>query len=125
MERRFLIISLFFLFQLSSCQSNSTVTNNFALEEITKPTEELTPIADNVWDYMIINSNYDDDINLDEKTLNYINNHIKDVEKFNKFLSRSYYFIYYVIQELEECLILKNHGGMKIDMILTDQLMRQ
>ena len=101
MERRFLIISLFFLFQLSSCQSNSTVTNNFALEEITIPIEEQAPIADNVWDYMIINSNYDDDINLDEKTLNYINNHIKDVEKFNKFLNRSYYFIYYVIQELE------------------------
>ena len=101
MERRFLIISLFFLFQLSSCQSNSTVTNNFALEEITIPIEEQAPIADNVWDYMIIKSNYDDDINLDEKTLNYINNHIKDVEKFNKFLNRSYYFIYYVIQELE------------------------
>ena len=51
---------------------------------------------------MIINNNYDHDINLDEKnSLGYINNHLKDVDKFNEFLNKSYYFIYYVIQELE------------------------
>ena len=95
------MVSLFFLFQLSGCQSNPLVTNNFDLKEISKPIEESTPIAENVWDYMIINSNYDYEINLNEKTLDYINNHIKDIDKFNEYLNKSYYFIYYVIQELE------------------------
>ena len=30
-----------------------------------------------------------------------MNNHIKDVDKFNEYLNKSYYFIYYVVQELE------------------------
>ena len=36
--------------------------------------EEPKPVAKNVWDYMIINNNYDQNIILDEKTLSYINN---------------------------------------------------
>ena len=101
MERRFLIISLLFLFQLSGCQSIPVVINNFDVKEITKPVDEPTQIAENVWDYMVINSDYNYDVYLDKKTLYYINNHIKDIQKFNEFLNKSYYFIYYVIQELE------------------------
>ena len=41
--------------------------------------EELKPIAKNVWEYMIINSNDDNNITLDEKTQNYINNHNKKI----------------------------------------------
>ena len=89
MERQFLIISLFFLFQLSGCQSNPTFTNNFDVKEIIEPIEEPSPIAENVWDYMIINSNYDHDVNIDEKTLDYINNYIKDIDKFNEYLNKS------------------------------------
>ena len=69
--------------------------------EIILPIEKPKPVAKNVWDYMIINNNYDQNIILDDKTLSYINNHIKDKDKFNDFLNKSYYFIYYVIQELE------------------------
>ena len=50
---------------------------------------------------MIFNSEYDKNIILDQKTLSYINKHIRDIEKFNEYLNKSYYFIYYVIQELE------------------------
>ncbi|MFL2722114.1 MAG: LysM peptidoglycan-binding domain-containing protein [Gammaproteobacteria bacterium] len=115
MERQFLIASLFFLIGLSSCQSNPTIKSTSDIDikcssgslstgcnnEIIPSVEEPEPIAENVWDYMIINNNYDHEIAFDEKTLSYINNHLKDVDKFNEFLGKSYYFIYYVIQELE------------------------
>jgi len=115
MERQFLIASLFFLIGLSSCQSNPTITSTSDMDikcssgslssgcnnEIIPSVEEPEPIAENVWDYMIINNNYDHEIAFDEKTLSYINNHLKDIDKFNEFLGKSYYFIYYVIQELE------------------------
>ena len=115
MERQFLIASLFFLIGLSSCQSNPTITSTSDIDikcssgslstgcnnEIISSVEEPEPIAENVRDYMIINNNYDHEIAFDEKTLSYINNHLKDVDKFNEFLGKSYYFIYYVIQELE------------------------
>ena len=115
MERQFLIASLFFLIGLSSCQSNPTITSTSDIDikcssgslstgcnnEIIPSIEKPEPIAENVWDYMIINNNYDHEIAFDEKTLSYINNHLKDVDKFNEFLGKSYYFIYYVIQELE------------------------
>ena len=113
MERQFLILSLFILFGLAGCQSNPAVIKNIDTQcnsssldaecsnEIVLPIKEPKPVAKNVWDYMIINNNYDNTITLDEKTISYINNHIKDVDKFNDFLNKSYYFIYYVIQELE------------------------
>ena len=113
MERQFLIVSLFFLIGLSSCQSNQTITSDIdvkcgsgslstrCINGVTPPIEVPEPVAENVWDYMIIKNTHDHDITFDEKTLSYINNHLKDVDKFNEFLSKSYYFIYYVIQELE------------------------
>jgi membrane-bound lytic murein transglycosylase D len=113
MERQLLIIFVFFLFGISGCQSNLKITNNFddrcntnsskseCIQDVVPLIEDTKPIPANVWEYMILNNNYDQNINLDEKTQSYINNHIKDVDKFNEFLSKSYYFIYYVIQELE------------------------
>jgi len=113
MERQFLIVSLFFLIGLSSCQSNQTIKSDIdvicgsgslstrCINGVTPPIEVPEPVAKNVWDYMVIKNNHDHDITFDEKTLSYINNHLKDVDKFNEFLSKSYYFIYYVIQELE------------------------
>ena len=113
MERQFLKASLFFLLGLSSCQSNPTSSSNYdtacnpvswdaeCVNEVVISVEESKPVAKNVWEYMIINNNYDHNIDLDEKTLGYINSHLKDLDKFNNFLDKSYYFIYYVIQELE------------------------
>ena len=113
MERQFLKASLFILLGLSSCQSNPTISSNYdsmcnpgsldaeCVNEVVISVEEPKPVAKNVWEYMIINNNYDHKIKIDEKTISYISNHIKDVDKFNEFLNKSYYFIYYVIQELE------------------------
>ena len=113
MERQFLAASLLFLIALSSCQSNPTIVNNKDTKcisssinsecnkDVVISIEKLQLMAENIWEYMIINNNYDHNVILDKKTLGYINNHIKDVDKFNELLSKSYYFIYYVIQELE------------------------
>ena len=113
MERQFLAASLLFLIALSSCQSNPTIVNNKDTKcisssinsecnkDVVISIEKPQLMAKNVWEYMIINNNYDHNVTLDKKTLGYINNHIKDVDKFNEFLGKSYYFIYYVIQELE------------------------
>ena len=110
MERQFLKASLFILLGLSSCQSNPTTSSNYdficnpvsldaeCVDKVVISVEEPKPVAKNVWEYMIINNNYDHNINLDEKTLGYINSHLKDLEKFNDCLDKSYYFIYYVIQ---------------------------
>ena len=113
MERQFLAASLLFLIALSSCQSNPAIVNNMDTKcirnsinsechkNVVISIEEPQLIAENVWEYMIINNNYDHNVTLDKKTLGYINNHLDDVDKFNEFLGKSYYFIYYVIQELE------------------------
>ena len=101
MERQFLIASLFFLFALSSCQSNQPVSailddpcdsmplDTVCVDEIIPQIEKPEPIIKNVWDYMIVNNYYDNTITIDERTQGYIDNHIKDIEKFNEFLNKS------------------------------------
>ena len=112
MERQFLI-SLLLLFLIVGCETTPvlTVKNNSECittysdnECITSSEESLVvfkPLPSDVWEYMIFNSDYEKDFILDQKTLSYINRHIQDLEKFNDYLNKSYYFIYYVIQELE------------------------
>ena len=112
MERQFLI-SLLLLFLIVGCETTPvlTIKNNSECittysdnECITSSEESLVvfkPLPSDVWEYMIFNSDYEKDFILDKKTLSYINRHIQDLEKFNDYLNKSYYFIYYVIQELE------------------------
>ena len=112
MERQFLI-SLLLLFLIVGCETTPvlTIKNNsecitaYSDNECIKNSEEslvvFKPLPSNVWEYMIFNSDYEKDFILDQKTLSYINRHIQDLEKFNDYLIKSYYFIYYVIQELE------------------------
>jgi membrane-bound lytic murein transglycosylase D len=76
--------------------SNKDISVISAKEVIKKPEPK------DVWEYMIFNSSYEANENpLDERTLFFINNHLQDPERFGEFLDKSYYFIYYVIQELE------------------------
>ncbi|MDA8816392.1 LysM peptidoglycan-binding domain-containing protein [Gammaproteobacteria bacterium] len=112
MERQFLI-SLLLLFLIVGCETTPvlTIKNNSECittysdnECITSSEESLVvfkPLPSDAWEYMIFNSDYEKDFILDQKTLSYINRHIQDLEKFNDYLNKSYYFIYYVIQELE------------------------
>lgn len=112
MERQFLI-SLLLLFLIVGCETTPvlTIKNNSECITIYSDNECITsseespvvfkPLPSDVWEYMIFNSDYEKDFILDQKTLSYINRHIQDLEKFNDYLNKSYYFIYYVIQELE------------------------
>ena len=105
-----LIFALAFLV-LSSCQVTSSLSEQdreMQLESIkveeTSTEEEITfiePIPENVWEYMITKSPFSENVIINEQTLVFMNNHIKDLDKFNSYLNKSYYFIYYVIQELE------------------------
>lgn len=107
MERQFLILlSIFFLF--AGCQTNNVKTLNendnspliqVNLNNIEEVIVEEKP--NDVWAYIIKNSTQGSEIIINDQTLLYMNNHIKDVDKFSNYLNKSYYFIYYVVQELE------------------------
>ena len=101
MERQ-LLICLIFIFALSSCQTTDTPTSS--IEKKIEKSEKLieTEIQyTNIWDYIVQNSNTENELYLDDVTLEFINKHLKNKDNFNEFLSNSYYFIYYVVQELE------------------------
>ena len=109
MERQLLALSLLCLAVLNSCQTSQVdlgynqpneiplVFEEQVLQEIIE--EEIVP--NNIWEYMAANSSTNDNYVINEQTLLFMNNHIKDIDKFNEYLNKSYYFIYYVVQELE------------------------
>ena len=107
MERQFLILlSIFFLF--AGCQTNNVKTlnenDNSPLIQVNLNNIEEVIIEEkpkDVWAYIIKNSTQGSEIIINDQTLLYMNNHIKDVDKFSNYLNKSYYFIYYVVQELE------------------------
>ena len=101
MERQ-LLISLIFIFALSSCQTTttpkSTIQQKIEIGEKSIGTEiQYT----NIWDYIIKNSNDEKELLIDDVTLEFINKHLQNKDNFHKYLSNSYFFIYYVVQELE------------------------
>jgi membrane-bound lytic murein transglycosylase D len=103
MERHFLITLVFSLFIITGCQTQKIdestpleVKTNFNLKvAITKKPPK------NIWEHIIINSDNKDEILLDKKTSFFLNNHLKNKKELNDYLNKSYYFIYYVTQELE------------------------
>jgi len=105
MERQLLTSFIFLLFTLQSCQTFEVVNepeNNKDISLISEKEVIIKPEPKDVWEYMIFNSSYEANENpLDERTLFFIKNHLQNPERFGEFLDKSYYFIYYVIQELE------------------------
>ena len=103
MERHFLITLVFSLFIITGCQTQKIdestpleVKTSFNLEvAITKKPPK------NIWEHIIVNSDNKDEILLDKKTSFFLNNHLKNKKELNDYLNKSYYFIYYVTQELE------------------------
>ena len=101
MERQ-LLIYLIFIFALSGCQTTDTPTSS--IEQKIEKSEKLieTEIQyTNIWDYIVQNSNTENESYLDDMTLEFINKHLKNKDNFDEYLSNSYFFIYYVVQELE------------------------
>ena len=103
MERQLLITLLFILFAISGCQTQKII-EPIALETKSKFVQEVEiprNLPKNVWEYIILNSESKNEIMLDEKTTFFLNSHLKNKKELNNYLNRSYYFIYYVTQELE------------------------
>ena len=104
MERQFLTI-LYILIFLVGCQqvqiNQSNPKDLIVNNKVSSEALNDNKIYLNIWDYIYLNS-YKDKVTLNEKILSYMNLHLQDLEKFEEYLSDSYYFIYFVIEELEK-----------------------
>ena len=106
MERQLLIKTFIILFMLNACQQiqvNDINISNIDDQKIEKNNvyEEIDIPYLNIWQYLITNSLSKEEV-INEQILFYMNSHIKDIEKFSEYLNDSYYFIYFVINELEK-----------------------
>ena len=101
MERQFLTI-LYILIFLVSCQqveiNQSNPKDLIVNNKVSSEALNDNKIYLNIWDYIYLNS-YKDKVTLNEKILSYMNLHLQDLDKFEEYLSDSYYFIYFAIEE--------------------------
>ena len=104
MERQLLIVLTIILIT-AGCQQlpvNSPNTNETSFDV---PTDDPNPnlyTSYDIWQYLVLNNTQSSDYSLNERTLFYMNMHLKDDEKFTEYLNDSYYFFYFVINELEK-----------------------
>ena len=107
MERQFLIINLILIF-IVGCQQieivekiddNSIESNQD--KNFTK-SESVIIEYENIWDYIFDKNLKNNNLVINDQVLFYMNMHLKDVDKFKEYLNDSYYFIFYVISELEK-----------------------
>ena len=61
-----------------------------------------TPPYKDVWDFIKQNNTSQNTNILNDQVLSYMNMHLMDLDKFDEYLNDSYYFLYFVIQELEK-----------------------
>ena len=104
MERQLLTI-FFIVISVVGCQQTPTTIKGIP-NEISKNTSyDLVEKKDsyvNIWEYLQVNNKIKQSDYLDEQTLSYMNNHLRDIDKFEEYLNDSYYFLYFVIKELEK-----------------------
>ena len=104
MERQLLTI-FFIVISIVGCQQTPTAIKDIP-NEISKNTSyELVEKKDsyeNIWEYLQVNNKIKQSNYLDEQILSYMNNHLRDIDKFEEYLNDSYYFLYFVIKELEK-----------------------
>ena len=88
MERQFLIKPFFIFILLTGCQQIEVVNSNKAISDNKKIETNINNISNeisasylNIWQYLIINSEFKDEI-VNEQALLYMNRHIKDINKF-------------------------------------------
>ena len=107
MERQ-LLISFFIFILLAGCQQieiaeQITETSVSIPRNDNHSSEELfVDPYENIWEYILDNNSMPNDKYINEQVLFYMNKHIQDIDKFNEYLNDSYYFIYFVIDELEK-----------------------
>ncbi len=105
MERQFLN-TVFLLFILAGCQQVEINPINISIDKENLYSSDEFATANkvdiNIWTYIQNNNSSKDNVVLDEQTLFYMNSHLKDLEKFQEYLNDSYYFLYFVVNELEK-----------------------
>ena len=104
MERQLLTI-FFIVISVVGCQQTPTNVKDIP-NEISKNTSydlvEKKDSYENIWEYLQVNNKIKQSNYLDEQILSYMNNHLRDIDKFEEYLNDSYYFLYFVIKELEK-----------------------
>ena len=104
MERQ-LLIFLATILMTAGCQQLQVDNINTNETNFDIPTEEHNPnvfTSYDIWQHLFLNNIESSDYSLNERTLFYMNMHLKDSEKFTEYLNDSYYFLYFVINELEK-----------------------
>ena len=108
MERQLLTIFIS-LILIVGCQQMGVVENHskedivesIPINSILQP-ENKTITYKDIWEYILNNNKENKEAYINEQILFYMNMHLKDADKFEEYLNDSYYFIYYVINELEK-----------------------
>ena len=105
MERQFLRI-FYILFFLVGCQQVEINKVETTAKEKNLNSFEDTLFKNDedksIWTYIQNNNNSDDNLVINDQILSYMNMHLKDLDKFEEYLNDSYYFIYFVVNELEK-----------------------
>ena len=111
MERQFLNIVILLSFIISGCQqipennSNTLIQIENSDQDIKQiyldKEDKLLSYYSDIWDYILMKSSYSSD-KLDEQTLFYMNRHLQDLDNFKEYLNDSYYFLFFVVEELEK-----------------------
>ena len=103
MERQLLttiLISILF-FGCQQIEVSQNIKKDTAIKEITN-NYISKPEYEDIWSYIKQNNESKTEVILNDQVLSYMNMHLKDLDKFKEYLNDSYYFIYFVINELED-----------------------
>jgi len=108
MERQLLTIFIS-LILIVRCQQMGVVENynkekiveSIPINNILQHENKIITYED-IWEYILSNNPENKEAYINERILFYMNMHLKDADKFEQYLNDSYYFIYYVIKELEK-----------------------
>tara|TARA_B100000941_G_scaffold287637_2_gene263138 strand:- start:4631 stop:6100 length:1470 start_codon:yes stop_codon:yes gene_type:complete len=104
MERQLLTI-FFILFFFIGCQQleiKEPKSIELDFQEDSDQQVEKDVTYSDIWEYILQNNNIKNEVVLTEQILSYMNVHLKDLDKFEEYLNDSYYFMYFVINELEK-----------------------
>ena len=104
MERQLLTI-FFILFFFIGCQQleikePKSIDLDFHEDSYQQVVKDVT--YSDIWEYILQNNSIKNEVVLTEQILSYMNVHLKDLDKFEEYLNDSYYFMYFVINELEK-----------------------
>ena len=107
MERQ--LLTYFILITLIGCQQVE-ITKSYSETQIEVTssdseqlvTQDLVIPNKNIWEYIFTNNPKNNSETINEQVLFYMNMHLKDIDKFKEYLNDSYYFMYFVIEELKK-----------------------